>query len=256
VAVTPDTLLPGRHDEIADRDCGGCFMASDSELIRARVEDALKDGVSDEYVLQFLAELRSNLRDAETRTRRTTGRVLLLAVVFELINRHAVAEATLLFVKLQSLDFILVGIPVLIGYLCYEVAGYVADSNDLYWAHAKVTEMRYPKVWLNGLDSLVIPVGDPFGQVLRRVRFGQPSRFVSLLEWARFPLHVVLPYVAAYVFEAYALIQVFLHVGAKSVFVWFSTALAVILLVLALVSLAGESPHKDDQHHFWLPREK
>jgi hypothetical protein len=71
------------------------IMIRDAEIIRARVRDALDADVSEDYVLQFLADIRNNMRDAERRTRRTTGLILLLATVFELINRHGISEATL-----------------------------------------------------------------------------------------------------------------------------------------------------------------
>lgn len=220
-------------------------MTRDAEIIRARVRDALDADVSENYVLQFLADLRNNMRDAERRTRRTTGFILLFAAVFELINRHGISEATLVFVKLNSLDFALIAIPVVIAYLCYEIAGHVTDSNDLYWVHAKLTEARYPSMRASNLDLLLIPIGDPFGQAIRAVTFSRRGRLFTLLSWARFPLQIIAPSAAAYAFEIYALVQIFAHFGATNVFVWLSGLLTITFLVLAVAAVATESPHRD-----------
>lgn len=153
------------------------------------MRDALDNAdVSEAYVLQFLTDLRNGMRDAELRTRRTTGLILLLAAVFELINRHGVSEATLVFVKLNSLDFASIAIPVVIAYLCYEITGYVTDSNDSYWVHTKVTEFRYPSMRSSNLDLLLTPTGDAFGQAIRATTFSRRGRLFTLLSWARFPL--------------------------------------------------------------------
>jgi hypothetical protein len=224
----------------------GVVMANEAEIIRARAQAALDVSVSEDYVLQFLADLRNNMRDAEQRTRRINGSILLLATVFELINRHGISEATLFFVKLNSLDFALIAIPVVIAYLCYEVTGHVTASNDLYWMHTKVTEARYPSVRANNLDLLLIPVGDAFGQAIRTATFSDRSRIFRLLSWARFPLLTIVPSAAAYAFEVYALVQIFAHFGGANVLVWLSGILTITFIALAIAAVATESPHRDD----------
>lgn len=220
-------------------------MTRDAEVISARVRDALDVNVSEDYVLQFLADVRNNMREAERRTRRTTGYILLLATIFELIRRHGVSEATLVFVKLNSLDFALVAIPVVIAYLCYEIAGHVTDSNDLYWVHTKVIEARYPSMRASDLDLFLIPIGDPYGQAIRSATFSSRGRIHTLLSWARFPLQIIAPGVAAFAFVVYALVQVFAQFGGTNVFVWLSGLLTFMFLVLAAVAVATESPHRD-----------
>ena len=48
-------------------------MVSDADIIRQRVHAAFRPEVADDFVLQFLAELRVNLRDAEKAIRPATG---------------------------------------------------------------------------------------------------------------------------------------------------------------------------------------
>ena len=132
----------------------------------------------------------------------------------------ASAKATLVFVKLNSLDFASIAIPVVIAYLCYEITGYVTDSNDLYWVHTKVTEFRYPSMRASNLDLLLIPTGDAFGQAIRATAFSRRGRLFTLLSWARFPLQIIAPLAAALAFEVYALVQHFAHFGGTHVVLW------------------------------------
>ncbi|GIE95583.1 hypothetical protein [Paractinoplanes rishiriensis] len=62
-------------------------MSNSAETIRQSVRNAFLAEVSEDFVLQFLAEIRANMRDAEKRSRRTTGLMVVLAAAFELINR-------------------------------------------------------------------------------------------------------------------------------------------------------------------------
>ena len=218
-------------------------MVSDADIIRQRVHAAFRPEVADDFVLQFLAELRVNLRDAEKATRRATGLIVILAVVFELMNRGAATEASFFFVKVSSLGLILVGIPVLVAYLCYESSTYAVESNNLYWVHRKLVELRYPSVAERDVDLFALPVGDPFGQALRDVRFRRRGRFRTVAAWLRFPILIVLPTAFAYAFELYAFVQLIRHHRANPAIV-----LVAALIVLAFLGLAGarvvtEGPH-------------
>jgi hypothetical protein len=146
---------------------------------------------------------------------------------------------------LNSLDFALIALPVVIAYLCYEITGHVTDSNDLCWVHAKVIEARYPSVRTSNLDLLLIPIGDPFGQAIRAATFSRRGHLFTLLSWARFPLQIIAPSAAAYAFEVYALIQIFARFGGTNVFVWLSGLLTITFLLLAAAAVATESPHRD-----------
>ena len=219
-------------------------MAGDAEIIRQRVQNAFRTGVGDDFVLQFLAELRTNMRDADKGTRRATGLILVLAVVFELVNRRAATEASFFFVKVSSLDFILVGIPVLIAYLVYESGTYAVESNNLYWVHRKLMEIRYPSVYEQDIDLFALPVGDPFGQALRDARFRRRNRFLAVAGWLRFPILIVAPGIFACAFEIYAFVQLIGRAGV-SVAITAAAALPTLaFLVLGTARVATEMPHE------------
>jgi hypothetical protein len=220
-------------------------VVGDAELIRTRVQAALAEGVSEEFVRDLLAELRNGMRDAGRSARRATGLMVLLAATFELINRRGISEASLFFVKLRSFNFALVAIPVIIAYLCYEMSGYVVELNDFYWVHSKAVETRYPSVWANDLQLFLVPVSDPFGQAMRAARFSPRNRFFTVLGWLRFPLQIVLPHVAACAFVAYGTVQIFRRFGPTDILVWTSSVLAVFFLALALAGVVTELPHRD-----------
>lgn len=220
-------------------------MAGETDLIRKRVVAAFKEEVGEDYTLHFLNEVRSNMRDAERATRRAVGLIVLLAVTFELINRKGISEATFFFIKLESFDFALLGVPVVIAYLCYEISGHVVDSNDHYWVHSKVTELRYPSVWKNDLELFLLPVADPFAQAMRVARFRPRSRVLAVLNWARFPLRIIVPTAAALIFSVYAIVQLFLHIGPDDVAVWIASIVTSVLLILTVGAIASESPHRD-----------
>jgi hypothetical protein len=218
-------------------------VKSDAEIIRERVQKAFTADVSDDFVLQFLAELRTNMRDAENGTRRATRLIAFLAISFELVNRGAVAEASLFFIKISSLDFVLIGIPVVIAYMCYESCAFAVESNNLYWVHRKLIEVRYPTVSAQSVDLFAIPVADPFGQAMRDVRYRRRNSFLKVAAWLRFPLLIMVPPLAAGAFEIYAFVQLLRRHDMNHALV---TAVALTtcgLLTLAAARIATEAPH-------------
>jgi len=56
-------------------------------------------------------------REIERSVTRTSGLMVLVAAVFELINRKSVAEVTLPFVKLTNPGLVQISLPVVIAYL-------------------------------------------------------------------------------------------------------------------------------------------
>lgn len=224
-------------------------MRSDAEFIRQSIQNAFKVDVSDDFVMQFLAELRTNMRDANKGTRRAIGLTVVLAVVFELANRQAVTEASFFFIKVNSLELILIGIPVLIAYLCYESSAYAVESNNLYWVHRKLVEVRYPSVSEQDVDLFMIPVGDPFGQALRDVRFRRRNQFLTVTAWLRFPILIIVPGIFAIAFEMYAFIQLVGHEDMSIAIVLTAALMTLALLALGTARVATEVPHGGGPWH-------
>jgi hypothetical protein len=220
-------------------------VAGEADLIRDCVVAGFKEDVSEEFTLHYLAEVRANMRDAERSTRRAIGLVVLLAATFELLRHGSISEATFFSIKLESFDFALLAIPVVIAFLCYEISGHVVDSNDHYWVHSKIIELRYPSVCHNGLELFLLPVADPFGQAMRGARFRSRNRVLAVLTWARFPLRIIAPTVAACMFIVYAIVQLLLRFGFNDVATWAASILASIFIVLTLSAVATETPHRD-----------
>jgi hypothetical protein len=163
--------------------------------------------------------------------------------VFELVNRGAVAEASFFFIKMSSLSFILIGIPVGVAYMCYEAAAYAVESNNLYWVHRKLIELRYPTVAAQGLDLFAIPVADPFGQALRDLRFRQRNAFLAVAAWLRFPLFIMIPLLGGVAFEIYAFVQLILHHKVSDAMVIAAALITCGILVLAISRVVTEAPH-------------
>ncbi|WP_164842226.1 hypothetical protein [Actinoplanes solisilvae] len=166
-----------------------------------------------------------------------------LAAVFELVNRQAVSEASLLSFKVSSLGFVLLGVPVLIAYLLYEAAAYTVESNNLHWVHRKVVEKRYPTAAASDVDLFAIPVDDPFGQAMRDIRFRRRSRLLTVAAWMRFPILVIVPAVAAYAFEVYAFVQLLRHDRVSLALIVVAASASFVLLVLSVSRVATEGPH-------------
>jgi hypothetical protein len=218
-------------------------VAGDDEHIRRSVQAAFGADLSEEFVLQFLAELRTNLRDSEKGRRRAISLVVALAAVFELVNRQAVSEASFLSLKVSSLEFVLLGVPVLVAYLLYEAAAYAVESNNLYWVHRKVVEKRYPTVSGSGVDLFAVPVDDPFGQAMRDIQFRRRGRLLTVAAWLRFPILVMVPALAAYAFEVYAFVQLLRHDKFGVALISVAASATLVLLVLSIGRVATEGPH-------------
>jgi hypothetical protein len=218
-------------------------MTEDADLIRRKVRAAFQGNVSDDFVLQFLAELRTSMRDTEKGTRRATTLIVVLAVTFELVHRGAVAEASFFFVKVASLNFILVGIPVVIAYLSYEAAALAVESNNFFWVHRKLIELKYPSVEAHGLDLFAIPGTDPFGQAMRDVRFRRRKPVLRVAAWLRFPLFIMVPPLGGVAFEAYAYVQLIRHHHINPAILLVTATLTGVLVTLAIARVATETPH-------------
>lgn len=121
-------------------------------------------------------------------------------------------------------------------YLLYEAAAYTVESNNLHWVHRKVVENRYPSV--SGSD-----VDDPFGQAMRDTRFHRRSRVLTVAAWLRFPVLVIVPTLAAYVFEVHAFVQLLRHDEVSVALTSVAAASALALLILSISRVATEVPH-------------
>ncbi|MEV4625477.1 hypothetical protein AB0J90_04215 [Micromonospora sp. NPDC049523] len=126
--------------------------------VRWRVNRAFsEDYIDDETTRDILNDLRLSHRDIEQRIRRSVGTSVLLGVVCALIAAGEVAEASVGFVKLKSVGYLLVGVHVATAYFLYLTAKLISDLRASVAMHDEIIKIRYPSLYENGLESFLVP---------------------------------------------------------------------------------------------------
>jgi hypothetical protein len=137
----------------------------------------------DQFSDEFLRELRSNWREALSRSRRSVLQVLFLGILFILLASADISEIAFVGVKLtpQAVDLIATGIPAVIAYLF-----------SLYWEFSVLAE-RYEEVHDEiykqlhpGAASLAVALHPPDANEagsLMTVMLGKKGRGGKMLGW-------------------------------------------------------------------------
>jgi hypothetical protein len=186
---------------------------------------ATDEGARD-YAKEYLAELRTNWREAEKSITRLSTLILALAAVFELVQSSKVGELTLLGVKLSTNNVIRFALPVVIAYLYYALALSFVDADMFCDGHDAVIGKVWPTMHDNEVYGLLYPANS-FNGTVTRIDYLLTSddravRWGDLIAIIR-PVVMVL---APPLFLIAAYVQLFDRYGVHSALLWVSAGLS------------------------------
>jgi hypothetical protein len=160
--------------------------------------------------------------------------ILLLAAIFELLNRSAVSEVSLAFVKVTDLPIIHKAIPVAMAFLVYEIGG-VAFMISLYHnAFNELMEKVYPKAWDNDLEVILHPVNSVYtrDRSLFYYSSGLQRRVFNVASSVWQALVVFVPILIC----SATVIAMFLRYGVDDPWAIASAAISAVLLLLSIAA--------------------
>jgi hypothetical protein len=217
------------------RDLGSALSASGETLKgrvrRAFVSEAESYEHANQAAIEYLAELRSRMKDLSEGIRRTAVLLLLVAAVFQLLDQAAVVGLQAGPFRISDLSIIQRVLPAIFAYLIYEMA--VLGVRYLYSINVaiEISKLFQPSIRSSKLDVLLNPQGSPlFGPMLWHRSQSREYRLVSKFMLVLRLGSVLLPPII----EIYAYYRLFEAFGLKDAIVWLSA-----LVSLGLIMFAG-----------------
>ncbi|MET8121383.1 hypothetical protein [Micromonospora sp. NPDC005291] len=183
-----------------------------------------------EFLRECLWRIVDILRDLAMSQRRAVVGILSLMLVFELLNRSLVNEASLVGVKLARLDFLQTPIPAAACYLFLRSTA-VAKDRDIYTSvYYAIVGQRFPGLYASQIDRLFTTSrGLTFSSVPKRYYMRGDHIWPFALPVAEGRVTVLI----TPAFSFYAYWQIFARSGIGSLATWLSLIVAVALLLVA-----------------------
>jgi hypothetical protein len=189
----------------------------------------IRDSATDEDAYPQL--ILAKWQDVEGSVTRTAGFMLLVAAIFELINRREASELNLSFIKLTDPSLVLVALPVVIAYLYSTFGQLVAEGEQALQAYVKAVSARQDA---NKSYEALVP-----GPSLIAALRGRPAEGDRRTQRIAYGGNVAKVFIAAtwpIVFQVYAYDQLFRVEGPSSALLWLSAAVAALLMAFGVVS--------------------
>jgi hypothetical protein len=182
--------------------------------------------------------------------RRTAVVMMSLMVVFELLNRRLVNEASFGGIRLAQLDFLRALIPLAVAYLLLQMAVLGRDTAVYLAIMHRITECRFPGLYDSDLDRLIPRISGPVVSPL------PASYTLGLPRLARAALILQLAAnVVPLAFFVYAFWQLFATNGVADALVWASmlgTLLLVCFVAGFVVATLMYIERRDRQEFSWV----
>lgn len=208
------------------------------------------------YAREFLAEVRTNWRVADSALMRNVLLMLVMAAVFELINRNEVGGFSFAGVEVRNLSVVQIVIPVIVGFLYMETWELVALFQYYERIHFRVQSWMFPHLRRTSLARVLVPM--PFGGKAPYWRLGNRS-VTSRVAGVADLIRVIVLMLTPAVFLAYAFVQTFSHATMPVVFWLVSIIIVVVTVVPAAVesiNVVGNWDIRDDLERIQETRKK
>ncbi|MFF0350572.1 hypothetical protein ACFYP0_23025 [Micromonospora arida] len=209
----------------------GQSQVPDEDTLEGDVRQFLdSEEATPEFLRECLWRIVDILRDLAMSQRRTIVGILSLMLVFELLNRSLVNEASLVGVKLARLDFLQTPIPAAVCYLFLRAIA-VAKDRDIYASvYYAIVGQRFPGLYASQMDRLFTNSrGLTFSSVPKRYYMHGDHIWPFVLPAAEAVATVLI----TPVFSFYAYWQIFARGGVGSLATWLSLIVAVAFLLVA-----------------------
>jgi len=197
------------------------------QAVKAFEEQALK---SPELAREAFWRLLDNIKEFQKRVNRSFVLMAVFALVFELLNRRLVSEASvggLRLTELESLSFVL---PVAIGFEVFYAMSAIRDRNVMIGAYGRLSVAIYPKLDESRINALLVTPSGFITPSLPGVHINDRAfRLASFLSTFEY---VVFGFLLPIGLPAYVLVQLFRHGGFAVLEVWVSAVLTSIFIVV------------------------
>ncbi len=186
-------------------------MTADDRAAKAdRVLDAFHDLATHqpELARDLLGRVLDSIRDMHKRLTRDLVLSALLVLLFELLNRNLIGEASAVGVKVSKLGELKYLIPIAVGFLLFRVAALLIERNISWDAYTAYCNTAYPQVKNSHLINFIVPFGYVVstGPVPEPFSGGWPKAYRMFLTFAEvFLLAIAVPIG----FITYAVVQLF-----------------------------------------------
>ena len=195
--------------------------------LKSQVDSFISADETDvEFIREYLWRILDRVQEFAKATQRSFIGSVLLAVLFELLNRNLVSETSAGGVRLAKINFIKPFIPIAIGYLWLRISVLLQEGKILTEAYYCITEIKFPGLHSSTIDDFLVPTTTPTAAEVP-IRFTSNPRAISFIRGVEVVFYFSLPVA----FSVYAFIQLFGSSGFSDVTIWFSFALTVPLLV-------------------------
>jgi hypothetical protein len=198
--------------------------------MEARVDAAFSDA-AESIVLHYLTRLRENMDAAERASRRKAVQYLLLFALFILLLQGAITEASFLYFRVASLEFLVFLIPIATAYIGISWQILIADTFGMAEAHDELIRLRYSNIYREDLELLLASPENLATQAKKTwAIYGKKSGAGSVSYY----ILAVLPYAPGFIGRGIIiteLVLLFVGYGFGNFWVWASTIITAALAV-------------------------
>ena len=199
--------------------------------MEARVDAAFSDA-PESIVLHYLTRLRENMDAAERASRRKAVQYVLMFALFILLLQGAVTEASFLYFRVASLEFLVFLIPIATAYIGISWQILIADTFGMAEAHDELIRLRFSNIYREDLELLLASPENLATQAKKTwAIYGKKKSGAGSVS---FYILAVLPYAPAFIVRGIIiteLVLLFVGYGFGNFWVWASTIITVALAV-------------------------
>jgi hypothetical protein len=228
--------LPGEYPFCPH--CGAALGDTDEADLEARARKAFSDSRVSGYADDYLAVVRENWRHAEFNVRRATLRLVLIAVVFELMSRAIIAGAELGSLEINDISVIERLLPVIFAFTLYEF-WYSLYATEKFWElHQATIRAVYRPLYEHDLEIALAPAGHvPVHGENLFAEYFEKSSLLSRLRQIFEAVSLAVLHGSFIAFTAYAFYRLFERFGVDDPLTWVSIVVSSILTSHGLLYL-------------------
>jgi hypothetical protein len=202
--------------------------------LRSRLDAAFPDG-DEASAEKFLEKLYPVWKDITDSMRRSVLLLVLAVVVFELLNRSVVEEASVGPLKIKDLQLLQTAIPIFVAYVFYDLVTLAFRWTETELVFAGVMKRCYKQLYNNEFELLLYPPTPSMFALatIPSVPTYRHKQLVSRSEGFIVGSVLGLPLL----FQAYGFFQLFRH-GEPTIFIWISFLFSSLLILFTYFLLA------------------
>ncbi len=206
-------------------------------IIRLRITQAFADPKARDYGNDYLKLLLEQIQRIRGRINRLVVELVLLVFVYELFSLSMISEVSVSAVTLSDLTILHKLLPVVIGYIYYDLILAVETSSLLQGVFSTTFNQLHSAIAKNQLDTFLIPM-TIFMQKGLLYKAGKPyNRGLSIMDISITVILIILTVVGPYIFGAYIIYDLFQRYGLNDIVTWISVTMTILFFAYALITM-------------------